>query len=164
MTLTSPGIPDSPAVSSSFAQTRPHHGTPSSGRPVLTPCNRRFPTTSSVFPNPWPSSSSAQSTAIEAPPAVHHWSRSKLEAAIDLLPPAVSPRPGPQESIPGETSTFPAPFPLSLLAGALPHAARAPRSGSSGLGLDHPAPSIGKKYCWAGSSGLTSDHPISSDL
>ena len=43
--------------------------------------------------------------------------RSPLEpldawAAIDLLPPVVSPRPGPQESIPGEPSTSPTLFPM----------------------------------------------------
>ena len=62
----------------------------------------------------------------------------------------VSPQPSPP---------IPRPFPLSFLTGALPHAARVPRSGSSGLGPDHPAPCRGKKYCWAGSSGLWADHP-----
>ena len=54
----------------------------------------------STFPKPRPRSSPAESMGIDPPPAVHHWRRSTLGAAIDLLPPAVSPRPGPQESIP----------------------------------------------------------------
>ena len=67
---------------------------------------------SSGFPNPRPSFFSAKSTGIDPSPVGHHWSHSKLRATIDLLPPAISPRLGPQESIPGEPSTFPTLFPM----------------------------------------------------
>ena len=58
----------------------------------------------------------------------------------------------PRIDFPVSPQSSPPFFPLSLLAGALPHAARAPKSGSSGLGPDHPAPSSGKKCCLVGSS------------
>ena len=95
----------------------------------------------------------------------------------------------PKNRFPGEPSTFPALFPEASLPERrhMPHACRRPtqvriirpstgssdptlflctkltpeilRSGSSGLGSDHLAPSSGKKYCLAGSSDLWADHP-----
>ena len=75
--------------------------------------------------------------------------------------------PDPKNRFSGEPSIFPA---LFLVVSSPeryhtpPARRRPPRSGSFGLGPDHPAPSRGKKYCLVGSSGLGSDHPISTDL
>ena len=158
---------------------------------------------------------------IDTPPASHHWSRSKLGVAVDPLLSALFLAPDCTNRFTGELSTFPALFPNNSLAGAPSHAARAlpppqvriirpstgssdptlflctkltpkiPRSGSSDLGSDHPAPSSGKKVLFGriiqpmggssdqrdltairsqnflvvvGSSGVGSDHPISTDL
>ena len=121
-----PSTPPSPtpcalslsSLSSFSARTEPSrarsapHRSPSSEHSASILRASTFPNPSTIFPNPRPSFSPAKSTGNNPPLAGHNWSCSKLRAAIDLLPPAVSPRPGPHKSIPGEPSTFPALFPI----------------------------------------------------
>jgi len=113
----------------------------------------------SSFSKPRPRSSPAESTGIDPPRPTTIGAARALPLHVDPLLLSLFLAPDPKNRLPGEPSTFPALFPLRLLAGALPLAAPAPRSGSSGLGPDHPAPSKGKTYCWAESSGLWADHP-----